>query len=186
MKTIHMTICALFAALTAILTQILIPIGPVPITLSTLSVLTAGALLGSKYGSISQLVYILLGVIGAPVFSGFEGGLGKIAGPTGGYIIGYFFAAWVVGFIIEKTDKQNKKLPFIIVALSAGYLTYTLLGTIWFMHQTSSTLPHAIQLCVLPFIPGDIAKIVLSTILTLRLRSYLQKQIRIRSATKSA
>ena len=183
MKTIYITLCAVFAALTAILTQISIPIGPVPITLSTFSVLTAGALLGAKYGAISQFAYILLGAAGVPVFSNFSSGIGKLAGPTGGYLIGYVFAAWVVGFIIEKTENTGKKLLFLVIAMISGYLTYTCFGTIWFVIQSGSKLIYAFEICVLPFIPGDAVKITLSILLTLRLRSFLQQQIQVRTKT---
>ena len=100
-NTLNLVFCALFAALTAVLSQFAIPIGPVPINLATMSLFIAGAVLGSKLGGLSQLVYVLLGAAGLPVFSEFSGGLQIIAGPTGGYIIGYIATAWIVGFITE-------------------------------------------------------------------------------------
>lgn len=109
----ELILAALFAALTGVCSMIAIPLPftPVPINLATLSVFLAGALLGSKYGGISQLVYILLGAIGLPVFSNFTGGVGILAGPTGGYIIGYAVAAFLVGLIIELGGKRKSAMP---------------------------------------------------------------------------
>ena len=81
------TFCALFAALTAILSQIAIPIGPVPINLATLAVFIAGGLMGPVWGAVSMIVYVALGAVGVPVFAMFTGGISIIVGPTGGYII---------------------------------------------------------------------------------------------------
>ena len=117
MKTTKLVTCALFAALTAILSQIAIPIGPVPINLATFSVFFAGALLGAKAGALSQLVYLLLGIVGLPVFSMFRGGPGVLLGPTGGYLAGYVLAAFLVGFI---TEQRGDSLPALALAMPAG------------------------------------------------------------------
>ena len=102
-KTSYMALCGLFAALMAICSLISIPLGftPVPVNLATLGVFLAGGLLGKKYGTISIAVYVLLGAVGVPVFAGFRGGLSVLVGPTGGYIIGYVAAAFLVGLLIE-------------------------------------------------------------------------------------
>ena len=101
-KTFMMALCGLFAAVTAICSWISIPLGftPVPVNLGTLAVFLTGGLLGKKYGPISLIVYTLAGAVGLPVFSGFRGGLSVLAGPTGGYIIGYIVAALIIGLII--------------------------------------------------------------------------------------
>ena len=96
-----MALCGLFAAITAVLSQIAIPIGPVPINLATFAVFCAGALLGSKLGSISLIVWAILGAFGVPVFSMFRGGLGTLLGPTGGYIIGFIVMAVIAGLVID-------------------------------------------------------------------------------------
>lgn len=98
-----MALCGLFAAVTAVCSWISIPLGftPIPLNLGTLAVYLTGALLGKKYGPISLLVYTLAGAVGLPVFSGFRGGLSVLAGPTGGYIIGYIVAAFLIGLIIS-------------------------------------------------------------------------------------
>ena len=100
-KTRSLILCALFAALTAVLSQIAIPIQPVPVNLATFSVFVAGGVLGAKRGAISQAAYVLLGVIGLPVFASFSGGMGILLGPTGGYIVGYVAAAWLVGALVR-------------------------------------------------------------------------------------
>lgn len=102
-KTTYMALCGLFAALTAVCSYISIPLGftPVPVNLATLAVFLAGGLLGKKYGTVALAVYALIGAVGVPVFSEFRGGLSVLAGPTGGYIIGYIAAAFIVGLLIE-------------------------------------------------------------------------------------
>lgn len=104
----EMILAALFAALTCVGAFITIPITVVPFTLQVLFSLIAGALLGKKVGAISQIVYVLLGVIGLPVFAGGKAGIGIIAGPTGGFIIGFIVGAFVIGWIIELFEKKAK------------------------------------------------------------------------------
>lgn len=98
-KTRNLILCALFAALTAVLSQIAIPIQPVPINLATFSVFVAGGVLGAKRGAISQAVYVLLGAVGLPCFPPLAEEWGSCLGPTGGYIVGYVAAAWLVGLL---------------------------------------------------------------------------------------
>ncbi len=172
-KTKQLIICSLFAALTAILSQISIPLPftPVPINLATLSVLLAGALLGKKVGAISQVVYALLGVIGLPVYANFMSGIGVILGPTGGYIIGYIIAAFVVGIIIEKS---NNSLMTYIFSMCLGMISCYILGTAWFMYVTGNNLMSSLVMCVFPFIPGDIIKIILGAFLAKRLHNKIR------------
>lgn len=170
MKTIQMILCALFAALTAVLSQVAIPIGPVPISLATFSVFLSGALLGARLGGISQCVYVLLGAVGVPVFAGFKSGLGALVGPTGGYIVGYVFAAFVVGLIAERSGGKIWKLA---LAMVAGFLTYMVLGTGWFMILTGKNLAAALMVCVIPFLPGDGLKMALAVLLARQLQPVL-------------
>ncbi|MDD3168716.1 MAG: biotin transporter BioY [Eubacteriales bacterium] len=168
MKTKKMILYALFAALTAICSMIIIPLPftPVPIHLATLSVFLAGGLLGSKGGAVSQIVYVILGAIGLPVFAGFTGGFGIITGPTGGYLIGYVAAAWLTGLMIEKLGHgyyQN------IVSMIAGLAVCYALGTLWFMYITSAGLYAALMMCVVPFLLGDAVKIITGSILVKKL-----------------
>ncbi len=108
-RTTMMILCGIFAAVTAICSLITIPLGftPVPVNLGTLSVFLTGGILGKKYGTLSMTVYVLLGAAGVPVFSGFRGGIGVLAGPTGGYIIGYIVAVLIIGLLMENTVKTS-------------------------------------------------------------------------------
>lgn len=168
MKTKKMILCALFAALTAVCSMISIPLPftPVPINLATLSVFLAGGLLGSRYGALSQLVYVILGAAGLPVFHSFTGGLGILTGPTGGYIIGYIAAAWLIGFMSEKLGHGFLKN---IISMIAGLAVCYALGTMWFMYITSTGLPAAVIMCIVPFLIGDAIKIAAGALLVNKL-----------------
>jgi biotin transport system substrate-specific component len=163
--TFELVACAMFAALTAVFSQFAIPIGPVPINLATLSVFLAGGILGMTGGLVSQVVYILLGAVGLPVFAGFSGGISVIVGPTGGYIIGYAAAAWLVGLIVDKFGR--KPLP-LAVSMVAGLAVCYSLGTAWFMIVTKRALWDSLAICVFPFLLGDALKIAVATVLTNR------------------
>ncbi len=169
-----MILAAAFAALTGILTQVQIPLEPVPINLALFSVYLAGALLGPKYGLISMLVYVLLGAVGVPVFSGFSGGLHKLVGPTGGYIAGYILCAFVVGLL---SRKWNFHFTMLSVAMLIGLAACYALGTVWFMIVTGRDLATSLGLCVIPFLPGDAVKIILAALLAGRLRAPLQASV---------
>lgn len=171
-KTFELSICALFAALTGILSQLAIPIGPVPINLATFSVFLAGALLGARAGAVSQTVYVLLGIAGVPVFSLFRGGVGVLLGPTGGYIVGYIFAAWLEGLLIERL---GNRIYILVSAMLAGCFLYMITGTGWYMFSTKNGLAEALMTCVLPFLPGDALKIVLAAAIAHRLKPVLQR-----------
>ncbi len=167
-KPLHIALCSLFAAITAVFSQIAIPIGPVPINLATFSVLCSGLILGSRMGALSQIIYVLIGAVGAPVFSMMRGGFGIILGPTGGYIIGYIIAAFVSGIIAEK---RNYRLLAILFSLFVGYLAYTIPGLVWYMAFTGSPLTEALYVCFFPFIIGDLCKIILCFFIIPKLRT---------------
>jgi len=171
-KTKEIIFCALFAALTAILSQISIPLPftPVPINLATVSVCLGAGLLGSKLGAISQVVYVIIGAIGVPVFANFSGGLGIVAGPTGGYIIGYIVATILIGVIIKRLGEN---LNAYIIAMSIGILGCYTIGTAWFMYITKTGLFEALIMCVVPFLIGDMLKVVLSAFLVKRLKRFI-------------
>ena len=169
---VNMVFCGLFAALTAVMSQISIPIGPVPINLATFSIFLAGAVLGAKSGALSQLVFVLLGVFGLPVFAGFRGGVQAIVGPTGGYIIGYIAAAWLIGMLSEHFGRKSLAL---VVSMVAGIALCYLLGTAWFVFITKSGVWAALTICVFPFLVGDIAKISVAVLLTPQLSRILNR-----------
>ncbi|MEG1584829.1 MAG: biotin transporter BioY [Anaerovorax sp.] len=188
-NTARLMLCALFAALTGICSAIAIPLPftPVPVNLATLAVALAGGLLGFKYGTLSMIVYVLLGAVGAPVFSNFTGGLGILAGPTGGYIIGYISAAFLTGFVIFLFDEKHagkrsdcgsqgkRKTGAWVYGFAAlvGFLSCYALGTIWFMASTGTGLWPALIMCVFPFLPGDALKIICMSLLVKKLRPML-------------
>ena len=174
-RAADLSLCALFTALSAVLSQIAVPIGPVPVNLTLLSVFLAGGLLGAKYGAASQIAYVLLGAAGAPVFAGFAGGPGVIAGKTGGFIAGYIVCAFLVGLA---ADRLGRRPGILIPAMTAGLaVTYTL-GILWFMFVTHIPPAASLTYCIWPFLPGDAVKIGFSAALTTVLYPQLRKAMR--------
>lgn len=157
---------ALFAAVMTVCAQIQIPFGEVPFTLQTLGVFIAASLLGWKRGTLSVIVYVLLGLAGVPVFAGFSGGIGVLFGPTGGYIIGFIFTALIVGLM---TEKLGKKLWVEIVSMILGLAVCYAFGTVWFMFQMKTGLVESLLLCVVPYLIADALKIAFSAVLVNRL-----------------
>lgn len=156
-----MVFASLFAALTAVgaYIQIPVPVSPVPVTLQVFFVLLAGSMLKSKWGSLSMIVYTLLGVAGLPVFSGGSSGLGVLLGPTGGYIFGFIIAAFLIGKFAEKAESAEKSgLAVNILNMSIGILVIYSLGVFQLMMVAEMGLRTAITFGALPFIPGEIVK----------------------------
>ncbi len=168
----NMTSCALMAALMCVLCPVSVPIGPIPISLSILVILLTVYVLGTWRALVSYTVYLLLGAVGMPVFSGFQGGLAKLAGPTGGYLAGFWLMILVAGIIMEK-GKRN--LLVTILGMLVGVAIDYAVGTAWFVFQTESTVVHALDVCVYPFIPFDVAKIVIAVLLGSVVYQGLQK-----------
>lgn len=152
-----MTVYAsLLAALTAAGAYLAIPIGPVPIVLQNLFILLAGLLLGSRWGSASVAVYLLAGACGLPVFAGGMGGIGRMVGPTGGYLIGYLPAVFVIGLISEK---GGQRIVFDVIAMICGSLIIYILGVSWLKMVTGMTFSTALAAGMYPFLLGDALKI---------------------------
>lgn len=174
MKVKDMTLTAVMAALICIAGPLTIAAGPVPLSLATFAVYLAGAILGKKWGTIAAGLYLLIGIIGVPVFSGFSGGFQKLAGVTGGYLIGYLPCAFLSGFGTECMERKGLKwiLPAMMIAGTA--MLYTI-GTGWFIIQTGNALSAALSLCVLPFLPGDALKITAAVLLTGPVRKAVSK-----------
>lgn len=166
MKTVEIIYAGLFAAITAIVAQISIPLSftPVPITFQILSVCMAGAILGSKLGGLSILIYDLIGIIGIPVFSGFEGGFSIVVGPKGGYIIAFPIAAFLIGYIVEHSSVNKKFTSFI--AMLIGLALIYIIGMVQLAIVTKMGLLKAFYAGVMPFIPLDLVKIVVAAIIT--------------------
>ena len=172
LKITSMIYIALMAVIITICSWISIP-GPVPFTLQTFAVFTALLLLGTRDGLISITVYLLLGAVGVPVFSGFSGGIGHLLGPTGGYLIGFIVMGFVFG-IVRHLIKHP--LASAITASILGLAACYAFGTVWFVivySQTKSaiTFGAALSLCVLPFIIPDAIKMALAIILSSRVKS---------------
>lgn len=173
MQVRKLTMAALFAALTAVFSQIAIPTPwMVPVNLATLAVFLSGAVLGARWGAAAQLAYLALGLCGVPVFSGFRGGVQVLAGPTGGYLIGYVAAALLVGVLAHKLHGKAV-LPF---AMAAGLALCYAFGTAWFMASTGSGLMRALALCVVPYLIGDALKIAAATLVAPRLSALLLQE----------
>ncbi len=199
-RTTFIVLCGLFAAISAICSQISIPLGftPIPVNLGTLAVFLTGGLLGEKYGTISMAVYVLLGAAGVPVFAGLRGGISVLAGPTGGYIIGYIAAVFIIGILCDMPENRRVKRAdqdadsctagqnshrragaaaealLYALAMVCGLFICYVLGTAWFMISSGTGLGAAMLSCVVPFLPGDALKILAAAILVKKLRPLLR------------
>lgn len=162
-----MVYASLFAALTAIGAWITIPLGIVPITLQTLFVILAGAVLGAYFGALSMIVYVLLGLIGLPVYAGGQSGFGALAGPVGGYLTGFVLCALVVGFLVDM--KKSPGFLWYCITMAVGTLIIYLCGVTQLIIVTHMTLENALIVGVLPFIPGDTVKIVIASLIARRI-----------------
>ncbi len=174
-KTYDIVYVAIFAVLIAICSWISIP-AAVPFTLQTLGVFLSVAILGGRRGTLSVLVYILLGAIGLPVFAGFTGGVGILLGNTGGYIVGFLFSAlamWGIEHLF------GNRMPVEIVSMLIGLLICYAFGTAWFMVVYTRgngpvSLTAVLGWCVIPFIIPDLIKIAIALIIAPRIRRYAQ------------
>jgi len=154
-KIKKMVFAALFAALIAVGAYIRIPIGAVPITLQTFFVLLAAVALGRKWGVVSVVVYLLVGFIGFPVFTGGSGGVGILFGPTGGYLYSFIIVAYLVGLLSEKVEK--KPIPLFIISVF-GSLLILGIGTVHLAGMSNLPITVAIMAGFAPFVFGDIIK----------------------------
>ena len=175
-KTYDLVYVSIFVVLIAVCSWISIPL-TVPVTLQTFGVFIAVGLLGGKRGTLAVLVYILMGAIGIPVFSGFTGGIGILAGTTGGYIVGFLFSALLMWGMEKLFGKDTKVLAgSMILGLAVCYAV----GTLWFMAVYAASsgavgIFTVLGWCVFPFIIPDIAKIALALILTKRLSGVIRR-----------
>lgn len=149
-----------------------IPVSPVPISLGTLAIYFVVSVLGMKLGTLSVVIYILLGLVGVPVFANFTSGPEKLFGPTGGYIIGYIFMALICGFFV---DKWGKKLPIYFLGMLLGTAVCYLFGTALLAYQMSLTFSQALAAGVIPYIPGDLVKLIIAMAVGYQVRKRLLK-----------
>ena len=153
-----------FALATALSAYVRIPLpgNPVPITLQTMFVLLAGAVLGRRLGSLSQAGYILLGVLGLPVFQGASFGFAHILGPTGGYLFGFVIAAYLMGVLMGKKTRSTASVALYFTGASFLILAC---GAAWLAFSFRMNALQAVSVGILPFIPGDIVKIAAATLI---------------------
>jgi biotin transport system substrate-specific component len=171
-----MAYTALMSAVICALAPFQIQVGPVPVTLATFAVYVAAAVLGLKRGLAAVALYIAIGAIGLPVFSGFSGGFPKLLGPTGGYIVGYLPCAAVTGLLADRCSLRNAPLArepvngvprktrarsvwIYAAGMAAGTILCYTIGTAWFVYQSGSAWGVAAAVCILPFLPFDAVKI---------------------------
>lgn len=150
------------AALTAAFAQVSVPLGPVPFTLQTAGVFLAGLLLGPVWGGFALVLYLLVGIAGAPVFSGGSAGLGVVTGPTGGFLVSFPIAAAIIGGIVhrrvEPRSPDGITLGLAVVALLVGLAVVYAVGVPWFAAVQDVSLAKANSLAGVKFVPGDLLK----------------------------
>lgn len=167
-RTKKIVLIGLMTAVTCILGPLSIPLpfSPVPISLTNFAIFLAVFILGMKDATISFIIYLLLGAVGVPVFSAFSGGLGKLVGPTGGYLFGFIFLALIMGFFMEHFDR---KIVPTIIGMIIGMAVCYIFGTVWLAKLMSLSFNEALALGVLPYLAGDVAKIIFAVIIGPRL-----------------
>lgn len=158
----NIAVIGVITAVTCILAPLSIPIGDVPISFTNLVIYFGLYLLGTKRGTISYIVYLLIGLVGVPVFSSFTAGPGKLFGPTGGYLIGFIPMALIAGIVIEKSGR--KFIPGMIGMIVGTAVCYAF-GTVWFVLVMKTSVQAALTMCVYPFIVFDIIKMVLAALI---------------------
>ena len=169
-KVFQMAVIGVAAAVLCVLGPLSIPIGVVPITFTNLAIYFVLYALGVKKGTVSFIIYLLIGLTGVPVFSNFTGGPVKLLGPTGGYLIGFIFMALIAGFFIDRFF-ESKVLCFTGMIIGTA-ICYSF-GTAWLSYQASMSLSAALSVGVIPFIPADLIKILMAVFIGPKLRRRL-------------
>nr|WP_317448789.1 biotin transporter BioY [uncultured Sellimonas sp.] len=165
-STRYLVLTALMTAIICILAplSIPIPVSPVPISLTNLVLYIGLFILPWRQLSLSYIVYMLLGLCGLPVFSGFSGGFGTLAGPTGGYLIGFLFLILIGGLFLQNSE-GHRGIFFALTGMILGTLVTYLFGTIWLSLQMHLTFMQGLFAGVIPYLPGDALKIILALLL---------------------
>lgn len=173
-RTKQMVLIALMTAVTCVLGPLSIPLpfSPVPISLTNFAIFLAIFVLGMKNGTISFIIYLLLGAVGVPVFSSFRGGFQVLAGPTGGYLIGFIFLALIMGFALDHFDR---KLVPTIIGMIIGMAVCYAFGTVWLAKLLSLSFKEGLMMGVIPYLAGDVAKIIIAAIVGPKLYGATQK-----------
>ncbi|RDU36591.1 biotin transporter BioY [Neobacillus piezotolerans] len=166
----RMILAALFAAITGVLAQMIIPLPLVPITGQTLAIGLAATILGSRYGTLSILVYLALGAVGLPVFAEMKSGISPLFGPTGGYLVGFIPTAFLIGWYMEKTSFTVKNA---IVANIIGMIVTLAFGTVWLKLSAGFEWTTALKGGFYPFLPVGVIKAVLAASIGIGVRKRL-------------
>lgn len=175
MKTKYLTLTAIFTALTIVLSQIAIPMpGSVaPLSLSLGAIYLAGAVLPKKYALYSQVLYLLMGIVGLPVFANFTSGIGRILGPTGGYLLAYPLMAFLVALVVELFGK--KTMVSYVLGMLASLAVCYLFGSLWYVVVGHVSWVQSLLLTVVPFLAADLLKIAIFAVLAAALNRALVK-----------
>lgn len=168
----RLTMTAAFAAGMAVLGPWSVPMGPVPLSLCTLMIYLSAWLLAPGRAVMAAAVYVLLGGAGLPVFAGFLGGMSRLAGPAGGYILGYLPLSGICALFV---GRFARKRWLCLAGMALGTVVLYALGTFWFCVQTGTGIGGALAVCVLPFVPGDLIKIGAAMLLGPALRRRLER-----------
>ncbi|MDE6832982.1 MAG: biotin transporter BioY [Ruminococcus sp.] len=170
LSTREMVIIAMFSAIIAVCSWISVPT-TIPFTLQTFGVFATMSILGGRKGFFSILVYVLLGAVGMPVFSGFSAGISALTSYSGGYIWGFIFLA-LVYWCAEKFF--SKKFIVQVISLIIGMAVCYICGTLWFMHITKSTFIYGLSACVVPYLLFDALKMILALMISERVKKYVR------------
>ena len=176
LKTKDMTMVAVMAALICIAGPLTVPLGPIPLSLANFAVYLTAAVLGAKFGPLAVAIYLLLGMVGVPVFSGFSGGVQKLLGPTGGYLIGDLPCAFITGLGVKPGETSPERKWRLPVCMVLGAVVLYVLGTAWFMVQSGNSLAASLGMCVTPFLPADVIKIVAACLLAWPIRKAVYRK----------
>lgn len=198
-KIYRLTKISLMAALLCVISPFafVFPFSPVPVSLATLMLYLSVYILGKRDAVISCGIYLLIGLIGIPVFSGFSGGIGKVLGPTGGYMLGYLALTFISGWVVDKCNGRRKNsvltnedscyvlwgnrveiwLAFFMqgIGMVFGTVVCYLFGSLWLAYQAGMNFKAALGVGAIPFIPGDVVKIVIGVIAGNVIRKRLMK-----------
>ncbi len=172
MNTKKTATVAVLAAILCILSPFSVPLGAIPVSLATFAVYIISCTVNKKYTTAAVIIYILLGAAGLPVFSAFGGGFHKIAGVTGGYIIGYIPCAFIIALLVDKFESKKYIYP---ISMILGTLVCYAIGTLWYMYQTETQLVSALSTCIFPFVIGDAIKITAASCIGITARKKLRR-----------
>ncbi len=166
---------ALGVALITVCAWVTIPVFAIPFTLQTFAVAFVGALLGWKKGTAAVAVYVLMGIVGVPVFAGFKSGVVALAEPTGGYIVGFVFLALFPALAnLLPITKTAKRCVFSYIFMVLGLAVCYAFGTAWFVLMYKCSVGYALMMCVVPYLAADFVKLALAALLAVRLQKYLK------------